>query len=275
MNPSLVILACLALAGPLVACGAESSPPADTATDWRSFRPADPERPLVDRFVEASRLLLGTPYENGPLGEGSADAIDPDPRVDFSRVDCVTYLEQALALALAPAGADEAALLGILDAIRYEDGAVEFVRRNHYMVADWIPANGGLLADVTAEVGGDRARTVRRTIDRAAFLREHGAEPRPERDHAREIELTYLPTEALAAVEDRLETGDLVFWVGRAETIFVVHTGLVVRDADGILRFRHGSSRAGKVLDEPLADYAAAAGFAIGFLVVRLHDEEA
>jgi hypothetical protein len=53
----------------------------------------------------------------------------------------------------------------------------------------------------------------------------------------------------------------------------VVHTGLAVRSAAGELLFRHGSSRAGKVVEESFADYAAAATFALGFVVLRIRDE--
>jgi N-acetylmuramoyl-L-alanine amidase-like len=226
---------------------------------------------VVARFLEASLAMLGTPYGNGPLGEGEGAAIDTDPRVDFDRVDCVTYLEQALALAVTTDRTGP--FLANLDAIRYAGGRVDYADRNHYMVTDWIPANDWLLEDVTARVAGEHAATVTRTIDRAAFLHEHGAEARPGVDDAVERTLTYVPREALADVADAIRAGDLVFWVGKADGIFVVHTGLAARDADGRLLFRHGSSRAGHVLDESLADYAATAKFALGFLVLRLRED--
>ena len=85
----------------------------------------------VDRFVEASALFLGKSYAGGPLGEGEGASPDPDPRVDFERADCVTYLEQSLALALTPAGdappaAGADGFLRRLDSIRYRDGQVGF-----------------------------------------------------------------------------------------------------------------------------------------------------
>jgi len=226
---------------------------------------------LVDRFVEATAALLRTPYEDGPLGEGEGAVPDADPRCDFDRVDCVTFLEQALALALG-SGTD-AAYLDTLDRIRYRNGHVDFADRNHYMVTDWIPANAWLLEDVTATLAPGRTASVTRTIDRAAFLQGHDVAPRPGADDPRELELAYLPTGALPAADAAIRPGDLVFWVGRADAIFVVHTGLAVRAADGTLLFRHGSSAAGRVLDEPFADYAQRATFALGFLVLRLRDD--
>jgi hypothetical protein len=223
----------------------------------------------VERFVEATGLLLGTPYHNGPLGEGDAGGPDPDPRYDFARADCVTYLEESLALSLASEGMR---FLEALDAIRYRGGSVAYEDRNHYMVLDWIPANAWLVEDVTAEIGGELTRTVHRTIDRAAFLRDQGAKPREKIDDARELAIEIIPIDVLARVEPAIRSGDLVFWVGKRDGIDAVHTGLAVRDETGALLHRHASSKAGKAVDESFADYAGRASFAEGFLILRVRD---
>ena len=224
---------------------------------------------IVERFVEASALFLGTDYAGGPLGEGEGATPDPDPRVDFDRSDCVTYLEQCLALAVEPRfGAGR--FLDALDAIRYRDGEVTFAARNHYVVRDWIPANDWLVRDVTEEVGAARTERVTRTIDRAEFLREQGVEPRPGLDDARAATISIVPSDSLAAVRGNLLSGDLLFWVGRKEGIFALHSGLVVHDARGDVRFRHASSSAGKVTDEPLLEYAERSTFDRGVIVLRI-----
>jgi D-alanyl-D-alanine carboxypeptidase/D-alanyl-D-alanine-endopeptidase (penicillin-binding protein 4) len=223
--------------------------------------------------VRVSGRLLGTKYENGPLGEGEFGGPDPDPRFDFERVDCVTYLEQALALALVGERAP-ADFLPTLDAIRYRGGEVSFESRNHYMALDWIPANSWLVEDVTREVGRERVRVLRRTIDRARFLSERGASARPGLDGIVTRELAYVPREAAPEVASALRSGDLVFWVGKRDDIFIAHTGMVVRDADkrdgAEFLFRHASSAAGRALDESFLAYAEGAVFAEGFVVLRL-----
>jgi hypothetical protein len=98
-----------------------SSPAGEAPAEWSTLEPKLRAPDLVDRFVEASRLLIGIPYAGGPLGEGDVGGPDPDPRVDLSRADCVTYLEESLALALS-ARRTESDFLRILDAIRYENG---------------------------------------------------------------------------------------------------------------------------------------------------------
>jgi len=266
----------LLLALGLVSCarGAEDAPAASSAWYDLSGR-IDAERP-ADRLVQASALFLGTPYADGPLGEGDAGGPDPDPRVDLGRADCVTYLEQSLALALCRGGdrrvpaADP--FLRLLDRIRYRDGEVGFATRNHYMALDWLPANAWLVEDVTDRLRSGATIEVTRAIDRATFLRGHGAEPRPGLDDPRDLTLRIVPRESLDAVAGAIESGDLVFWVGSKDGIDVVHTGLAVR-AGGTLLFRHASSKAKAVTEEPLADYAARATFARGLLVIRLRPD--
>ncbi|MFN8178248.1 MAG: DUF1460 domain-containing protein [bacterium] len=235
--------------------------------------------PLSDRFVQASALFLGTTYRDGPLGEGDAGGPDPDPRVDFSAVDCVTYLEQSLALALC-GGRDSAAaapdaFLRVLDRIRYHDGQVGFVQRNHYMMRDWVPANAWLVEDVTDRLAPGAAVTLTHTIDRAKFLRDKGVTPRPGLDDAGPLSMKIVPREAVASVAAAIRSGDLVFWAAKKDGIDVAHTGLAVRDRKGKLRFRHASPKAGKVVEESLADYAAHATFAAGIVVVRLREDAA
>ncbi|MGH2570130.1 MAG: N-acetylmuramoyl-L-alanine amidase-like domain-containing protein, partial [bacterium] len=185
-----------------------------------------------------------------------------------------TYLEQSLAVALAGADGDEK-FLRALDAVRYREGRVAFADRNHYMVTDWIPSNAWLVEDVTAAIAPGLTQPVERTIDRAAFLRDAGVEPRPGLDDARTYQVDIVPRERLAEVAERIRSGDLVFWVGKREGIFVVHTGLAVRADDGALLFRHGSSKAGLTLDESFAGYNERATFALGFLVLRVRDDAA
>ena len=132
---------------------------------------------LADRIVAISARYRGTPYRRDPLGEGPAGAVDRDPLICTTGVDCQTYVEQVLAAAIAPRPAD---VLAWLTRIRYRDGVVGFGTRNHYMVSDWLPHNRWLIHDRTDEVGGKSTRPMEKRIDRAAFFRAHGA---PELGH--------------------------------------------------------------------------------------------
>ena len=100
------------------------------------------------RFSQVVRDCEGTPYQDGPLGEGPEGAYDTDPLIDLTRVDCVTYVEQCVALA---AGTDFADVTDKLQRVRYAGGHVDYGARNHFMVADWIP-NNPWCRDVTKDL---------------------------------------------------------------------------------------------------------------------------
>ncbi|HET9887066.1 MAG TPA: N-acetylmuramoyl-L-alanine amidase-like domain-containing protein [bacterium] len=267
---------------PSPASSPSSAPPASVRSDppptppartepWKAFTPKLTQSDLVARFVEASRLLLGVPYVNGPLGEGEVGGPDPEPRYDLTRADCVTFLEESLALALAAPHSDDS-YVPILDAIRYHDGKVGFASRNHYMVLDWIPSNSWLLEDVTDDVvSGGHTRKIEKQIDRAAFLRDHGVEPRSGIDKLEKIKIEMIPIDDVRAAEKNLRSGDLIMWVAKKDGIDIAHTGMVVRAKDGALIHRHGSSKAGISLDEPFFDYATrVAPVFEGIMVLRL-----
>jgi N-acetylmuramoyl-L-alanine amidase-like len=223
--------------------------------------------PLAVRLEAVSRRHLGTRYRLDPLGEGPQGTVDQDPLWTWDAVDCVTYVEQCLAEALAPqakAGQD------LLRRIRYRDGVVSFETRNHYMLADWLPHNRALVEDVTGRVGGSACRQIEKSIDRAALLRARGGDPRaggaPER-----LSVRYLPRAAVAAHLGRIPDGSLLILVSSRPGIDAAHVGFVfARGPDRI--FRHASQRRGRVFEEPLTRFLAGAPqHMIGIKVCAIH----
>lgn len=231
---------------------------------------------LEARVIAASARYLGTPYALDPLGEGAGP--DPDPRIDRRRVDCVTFVEQVLAEALAPT---PEAILPTLLRIRYRDGVVGFARRNHYFVADWLPNNAWLVTDLTDAVGGRRVRRMTKWIDRAPLFRARGVVPTRDPHAARGVTLapalqttTYLPrSEALTLLDRRnrrLPSVTIAVFVQDRPGIFAAHTGFLLAGESGSV-LRHASRRAGRVLDEPLARYLKTApARVVGLKVVGL-----
>jgi len=88
-----------------------------------------------ERVRAASEGFLGAPYRHSPLGEGAG--VDPDPRLRWDAVDCITLIETAMAVGEARSLAE---VRPILDDIRYADGtSPSFENRLHLMEAQWIP----------------------------------------------------------------------------------------------------------------------------------------
>jgi D-alanyl-D-alanine carboxypeptidase/D-alanyl-D-alanine-endopeptidase (penicillin-binding protein 4) len=201
--------------------------------------------------MAASARYLGIPYASDPLGE--AAGVDPDPLYNRRRVDCVTFVEQALAEALAPG---PSAVLPTLQRLRYRGGEVAFTRRNHHFVADWIPNNAWIVADITDRVGGSTVRRMTKRIDRAALFRARGESggilPLPE-----EKTTTYIPRQEAPAVLSRLPALAIVVFVQDRPGIFAAHTGFLLRKQAVVLR--HASQRRRRVMDEPLKAYLARA----------------
>lgn len=203
---------------------------------------------LAGKIAAYSELALGTPYASDSLGEGSSGTCDRDPLMDLGTVDCVTFCEQILALAVSRYY-EEA--FRSLQRIRYRGGVISFATRNHFVMADWLPNNQWLLKDITGETGGRLCRDMIKTIDRRGFAAAHrcddaGDWPQPQRMGIRYIPTRYLPTTAA-----HLKGSELLVLITDKEGIFASHIGFVIKCRDGTMSFRHASSIHKKVVDEP------------------------
>jgi hypothetical protein len=228
---------------------------------------------LYRRVEAASRRYMGTPYRLFPLGEGSAKLGSPKPLVDERHVDCMTYVEQALAHALASRPSEVAPLL---QRIRYRDGHIRFGARNHYLLADWLPNNSWLVKDDTRRVGGKEARTVEKVLDRGLPAREGNLpqwrESLPARGGRTAETVTYIPSSSVPGCMSRFPEAAIVAFVSPRKSMDASHVGFVFRRNGWTLR--HASSTRGKVIDEPFLDYVKRRGRGIlGVAVLDVRDD--
>ena len=102
--------------------------------------------PLPDRMAAVSEVFLGVPYADGLQGEGRPP--DEDPPARYDSFDCVTLLEEVLALSMAPHPSSAA---DFRKAFRYRDGLASYSTRNHFFATQWVLQNlqNGLLEDTT------------------------------------------------------------------------------------------------------------------------------
>ncbi len=200
------------------------------------------EPKLVTRLQLYSARAKGTPYSLFCLGEGPTAKYDRDPLLDFSRADCVTFVEQILALALAK---NYEQMFATLQRIRYQNGEISFTTRNHYTHADWIPNNSWLLEDVTEEIGGPLCQDMTKTIDRPGFFRKLGVPDHELQNVSAPQTLTikFIPTASLPKIKNKLQGGEIVSIIQKMPGIFSAHMGFIFRDEYGNVLFRHASSR--------------------------------
>ncbi len=215
-----------------------------------------PPRPLGERLEAVSAKFLGVAYVASPLGEGKGK--DPDPLIRYDAVDCLTFVEETIALSLA---SSPESVVPLLTRIRYEGESPDYEARNHVMEAQWLPSNlkKGFLKDVTRAVGGPQTVRVKKRLDDAAWASRSGAwlGLSPEGQRRGDFEWDLIPA---SAAQERLKaapTGTVVVVV-RADRPRMVtrisHVGFLIHKKKALF-LRHASRSFGKVVDEPLANY--------------------
>ena len=198
------------------------------------------------RVVKVAEASVETPYVGDPLGEGPDGAIDKDPLMDLGHVDCVTFVEQTLALA---ASDSYSKAFDTLQRIRYKDGTISFETRNHFMVADWI-ANNRFCRDVCKDVGVT-TDTVTRTMGRTHFFETKKLPELAKSAHNETLTLTYIPSREAERAAASLPSPALILLTGKVDWLFTLHCGLFVRDKDGRgLLYNASSTRKQVVADD-------------------------
>ena len=106
---------------------------------------------MPERLEKMSGLFLGKPYLLGALGEGVSGRYDQYPLYRVDAFDCLTFVETVLALSLAD---NTDSFKQMMNKIRYQDGYVSFLMRNHFTDLDWNKHNqhNGYLKDVTVSI---------------------------------------------------------------------------------------------------------------------------
>jgi N-acetylmuramoyl-L-alanine amidase-like len=106
---------------------------------------------LEKRIQFISKQFLNQPYVLGPLGEGKKGTIDQDPLYRTDQFDCTTYVSTVVALSLAH---DLTQFKNMINKVRYKQGNVSFLTRNHFTSKDWNINNQrqGYVDDITTTI---------------------------------------------------------------------------------------------------------------------------
>ena len=106
---------------------------------------------ITDRIVWFSGQFLTKPYALGALGEGKEAQYDQFPLYRTDAFDCETYVDTVLALAEAH---DYRSFKQQINQIRYKNGHVDYINRNHFTCLDWNKNNQvqGFVKDITTTI---------------------------------------------------------------------------------------------------------------------------
>lgn len=209
---------------------------------------------LSKRLDYFSRAFVGKPYRLGPMGESYLDSLDNKPLVNTDSMDCMTYVEHTLALALAT---NEDSVFSLLQQIRYKDGKISYLTRKHFMLNDWVLE--GKFAKVIPMEGDT---TVIRTMPKEEFFRakklKYMVNGRVANDSP--MELRYLPYAKACAWASNPYDGDTlsvigVAFVAKSNKLDVTHTGFIVLRPGEKPIFRHASELKKKVVEQSLIGY--------------------
>lgn len=187
--------------------------------------------------------FLGVKYQDSPLGEEMPP--DNDPIIRFDAFDCTTFVETVLA------DSDKEKL----NRIRYKNGQVGFLNRNHFIETDWIQNNSDIVENVSKKYAETQIRTV--VIDKSNWFKKNYniSIDVP----LQKVNFEYIPYQyanqitvdkpvIVLFITDNPKMRDTI-----GTDLAVVHMGFLM--PNGVLR--HASSACGKVVDVNMNEYIA------------------
>ncbi len=219
---------------------------------------------LSDRVIHLGRKNIGQPYDIYLLGEFPFELIDPEPIYCLDRSDCVVFSEHMFAMGLSRNWWE---FLAALQRIRYRDGKVGMLTRNHYTIADWDRNNAFLFEDMTPRLGdGTACVPLTQVCRRANFFARHGiGQDIPDEP----IQDTYIPSANVPGILHELKNADFVNIIrGSENSQYAGHTGLIAIGHDGTVNFLHSAQPA--VREQPLLEYLQKDRRCLGIKILRL-----
>ncbi len=204
---------------------------------------------LRQRVQYLARKNLGQPYQIYLLGEFPFEIYDEQPLFCLEKSDCVVFSEHTYAMALAQNWRE---FFIILQRIRYKNGIIGMLTRNHYTELDWDKNNNWLVEDITDSIASQFAKRDTVIIDKRKFFKRFNIGQELLADT---LELSYIPAEYVKDVLQFLQPGDFVNIVRGPENSkdgdkYVGHVGLITRKSDGTVCFLHSTWP--QVMEQPL-----------------------
>lgn len=247
---------------------------ADSAIFEQKKLSARQGRTLAEKTLSTAKSFLGTPYVSGTLEQAGEEHLI----VNFEQLDCWTFVENSLAIALSEGGNFQN-FKHHLQQLRYWGGQVDgYGSRIHYF-SGWIlqAEKRGLLQDVSKDLGGEPYQADVSYISKRPNKYPRIKDPNTLRDiRAAERRINahrwyYIPQERVAQMEHLIQEGDIISLTAWKPDLDIAHQGFAVR-VNGRIHLLHASSLAQKVIisKQPLPDYLLSQRGQTGIMVARL-----
>lgn len=240
------------------------------------------ELPIGERVIACGRELHGLPYQNFTL---EIDDHIESPSVNFEGLDCWTFFETSLGLArmfsFEKSTYTPDDLLRQIQFTRYRGGVCtgNYLERIHYL-AEWFFENDarGTCRYITPQLPGAARITDRRISEMTVLWKSYRylknnpelrAPMKTTEDRVAGLPVYFIPKDKVAALEPKLENGDVIGIATKHDGGFCSHVGLAIRTEDKVTRFMHASRNYRKVVIDKsisgyLNDFKSHAGIIVG-----------
>lgn len=238
----------------------------------------DKELNTQNRITEIALFFLETPYVASTLEiEGDEQLV-----INLREMDCTTFVEYVLALALCTANEQDNfnGFARQLANIRYYNGIINsYPSRLHYF-SDWLMNNQqkGILKIVSDSIGDAPLKLdINFMSSHAHLYKQLINEQFLEDVKAREAQISnyqmkFIPKERIDKIEHLIRDGDVIALVTNVKGLDVSHVGFAIYQ-NGHLHLIHASSTEKKVVitNEPLQQYLMPQKRIDGILVGRVN----
>jgi len=235
------------------------------------------EQSLPDRVLAVAKSFIGTPYATGTLDTEAEEHLT----VNLRAVDCWTFMEASMAIALAAATSEPAfdTFQYYIQQLRYWGGSINgYASRIHYFSGWLLQAEKlGYLRDMSRDLGGvpyrnnigymtARPNKYPRLKDPAVLRQMRQIE-----DRLNSHPWYFIPQGRIESMEHLIQDGDLVALTSGKRDLDIAHQGFAMR-RNGRVYLLHASSLGRRVLvsGQPLARYVISQKGQTGIMVARL-----
>lgn len=233
---------------------------------------------LASRTFAVAKSFAGAPYVPGTLDTGGAEKLV----VNLRQLDCWTFVENSLAIALAAHDnpEDVGALEHYLRQLRYWGGNIDgYGSRIHYFTGWTLQAEKlGYITDITARLGGVPYKKEISYMSARPHKYPALNNPKNMQDiRAAEARINrhawfFIPETNIEAIENSLKEGDIILLTSAKRDLDIAHQGFAVKRGNR-MHLMHASSLAKRVVvsSQPIGEYVRSQVGQSGILVLRVN----
>lgn len=234
--------------------------------------------PVEKRIPVIARFFLGKPYKSNTLNVGKKEL----PVINLRELDCVTLVENVLALAFLEGYDNDVAPMFTENIVklRYRNGEiVDYTSRLHYS-SDWLYEMGQqhFLTDVTESAGGVKLPLhidfMSRNYTKYPVLAQSPkliSEIKAIEANINKRAYYYIPKEKINLSDKKIVEGDVILITTNIKGLDTSHLGFALKK-EGKTYLLHASSSGKKVVitEVPLQDYMMSIRTQTGIMVARV-----